>query len=262
MNVSTFICPVLNQELQTNILSREEIEASSKYKNSLDRLSRLQSHLLKRTIIGIFAGIDPSLLRFESLPKGKPYVVNAPLSFNITHTREYVAISIVPFDCIDIGVDIETISNLPDDESLQIASLILIPREMTTFLGHEKPTKYLLKCWTIKESIMKGCGLGFYCDPLCLSTNDDESSASNQVVDRWHVATVDVGVDHILSQSHRIEDLNNLDLKSEFRLLDKNFLLCCEKSIYSSLASKPLCFDSIEAIRLARPAAYNLNDLY
>lgn len=261
MNVTTFVCPVLNQFCKTNILSADEIEASYKYKNPLDRFSRLQSHLLKRIIIGYFSGIDPSWLIFQSLPKGKPYVVNAPLSFNVTHTREYIAISIVPSSSIDIGVDVESLKSIPEDEAYLIASLVLIPEEMTIFLAHENPTEYLLQCWTIKESIMKACGLGIYCDPLCLSTSSDNAFTSDQVVDRWQVAIVGVGGNCILSQSHRAEDSDNSDLQSECYLLNKQFLLSTENLSYDLAATMALDFDTISAYRFSRPFSNKMSSI-
>ncbi len=86
--------------------------------------------------------------------RGKPYFVDSPYHFSITHTKRRVvcAISDQP-----IGIDAE---ELDRDINLQLAEKILSPSEKAEFDRAEDKRIALLTFWVLKEAQAKCTGEG------------------------------------------------------------------------------------------------------
>lgn len=115
-----------------------------------------------RAILSRYLHINPSLLRFEYNPYGKPSLIIAQsgdtLRFNLSHSHELGLIAITKNR--DIGVDIERIN--PKFPCLEIAEKFFSPLENTVLrsLSAHLQNQAFFTCWTRKEAYIKAVGKG------------------------------------------------------------------------------------------------------
>jgi len=93
----------------------------------------------------------PKIARTEL---GKPYFVDCPLHFSISHTKHHAfcVLSEAP-----VGIDAE---ELDREITLDLANKILSPTEMEQFQRADDPRLALLKFWVLKEAAGKCTGKG------------------------------------------------------------------------------------------------------
>lgn len=86
--------------------------------------------------------------------RGKPYFVDSPWHFSISHTKQHVfcALSDRP-----VGLDAE---ELDRDINLKLAEKILSPAEKAQYDQAEDKRLALLKFWVLKEAAVKLSGEG------------------------------------------------------------------------------------------------------
>ena len=99
---------------------------------------------------------------------GKPYFVDCPMHFSVSHTKNHVfcALSEHP-----VGIDAE---ELDRNICLDLAEKILSPCELAEFHSAENPRLALLTFWVLKEAEAKctGKGLAVYPNHTSFSLND------------------------------------------------------------------------------------------
>ena len=86
--------------------------------------------------------------------RGKPYFVDSPWHFSISHTRRRVFCAL---SRRNIGIDAE---ELDREINLRLAEKILSPGERTQFDDAPDPRKALLTFWVLKEAAAKLSGEG------------------------------------------------------------------------------------------------------
>lgn len=113
----------------------------------------------------LYGGPLPEIRRTDL---GKPYFVDSPLHFSISHTKNHVfcALSERP-----IGIDAEESDR---QINLALAEKILSPTELAQFRRAEDPRLALLKFWVLKEAAGKcsGEGLRIYPNHTAFSLDD------------------------------------------------------------------------------------------
>lgn len=113
----------------------------------------------------LYGGPLPEIRRTDL---GKPYFVDSPLHFSISHTKNHVfcALSERP-----IGIDAEESDR---QINLALAEKILSPSELAQFRRAEDPRLALLKFWVLKEAAGKcsGEGLRIYPNHTAFSLDD------------------------------------------------------------------------------------------
>jgi phosphopantetheinyl transferase len=134
-------------------------------KNSFQENRKYLHHLVKKEIA---KKLDLSIdeVSFSYTETKKPiFILNnqEPIHFNISHTNKYGAFAL----SIDspAGIDIEerhTVTNLPE-----MASLVCTAEEVQMLKSNSWSDKsdIFLKLWTLKESLLKAIGDGFYTCP-------------------------------------------------------------------------------------------------
>jgi len=107
--------------------------------------------LLKRLWDAHMGGKMPEI---AVAPGGKPYFVDSPWHFSISHTkrRVFCALAQVP-----LGLDAEETDR---DVNLRLAEKILSPAEKAQFDTAEDKRLALLKFWVLKEAAVKLTGEG------------------------------------------------------------------------------------------------------
>lgn len=112
----------------------------------------------------------------QRTPQGKPYFINEPFHFSISHTANHV------FCCLsreNVGIDAEEIGR---ELSPMIKERFCSPAEQCRV----KTNDDLLRLWVLKESYAKftGRGIGNYLNTTDFSPNDPRI----QIIDGCYVA--------------------------------------------------------------------------
>lgn len=85
---------------------------------------------------------------------GKPYFVDSPLHFSISHTKNHAFCALAPYP---IGIDAEEKDR---KIKLRLADKILSPSERLRFDGAADREDALLRLWVLKEASVKLTGKG------------------------------------------------------------------------------------------------------
>lgn len=98
--------------------------------------------------------IGGELPEIAAAERGKPYFVDSPWHFSISHTKKHAfcALSEAP-----VGIDAEEIDR---NINLRLAEKILSPSEKAQFDRAEDKRAALLKFWVLKEAAAKRSGEG------------------------------------------------------------------------------------------------------
>ncbi|MBS0432660.1 MAG: 4'-phosphopantetheinyl transferase superfamily protein [Proteobacteria bacterium] len=120
---------------------------------------REQGRALPLRVLAGYLHVDPSTLRLETGPHGKPFLPAAcPLRFNWSHSGEFALLALA--GDVEPGVDIE----LPREgvRALDLARRFFTPEEsdaLEQLPGHERESSFL-QLWTAKEAVLKALGHG------------------------------------------------------------------------------------------------------
>ena len=140
-----------------SLLSTQERERAARFRFDADRDAFAFARASLRRLLGDRLNVEPRSLVFESGEHGKPYLRGDPLHFNVSHTRDAVAIAI---DASALGVDIERVDParvsldtikhyFPADEARRLESLEGAAR-----------CELFFALWTAHEARLKASGLG------------------------------------------------------------------------------------------------------
>jgi 4'-phosphopantetheinyl transferase len=132
------------------------IEKFNNYTHNKNLQRTIFGELLIRFYIGLKTNLDSRNLIFSIGEKGKPYLQNSNIHFNISHSGDWV---VAAFSEKEIGIDIELIREpnynvvkryFSEKEILNINSITNPERKKNIFFDY----------WTIKESYLKAIGTG------------------------------------------------------------------------------------------------------
>lgn len=143
------------------VLSADERVRYDAFVFDLDRHEYLVAHALLRWALSLATGLAPSDLSFRTGQYGKPELANplpsVPL-FSLTHTRGLVACAIAS---LPVGIDVESLTRNPDPE---LARRFFSRPEVDWLdtLPTAQRQRAFLRLWTLKESYIKGTGLGLH----------------------------------------------------------------------------------------------------
>ena len=90
-------------------------------------------------------------------PHGKPFISNATLQFNISHTHGYALMAVLRNQ--PIGIDVEYTGRKIDDY-LAIAKRFFTANEYHAITLSSNPRAAFFRCWTRKEAFIKATGMG------------------------------------------------------------------------------------------------------
>ncbi|MEG5211807.1 4'-phosphopantetheinyl transferase superfamily protein [Microcoleus sp. ARI1-A1] len=149
------------QSLQQTLSTDEQTKAE-RFHFPKGRSQFIVSRGALRAILSRYLHLNPSLLRFDYNPYGKPSLIVAQagdtLRFNLSHSHELGLIAITKNR--EIGVDIERIN--PNFPCQEIAENFFSPLENTVLRSLPKhlQAKAFFTCWTRKEAYIKAVGKG------------------------------------------------------------------------------------------------------
>lgn len=109
-----------------------------------------------RRVLATYARVAPRDLRFAYGPGGKPALSVGP-AFNLSHSGGWAALAVGP-PGLDLGLDIEG----PAAWDPSLAQSFLSPQENADLdaLPPEDRAAAFLRCWTLKEALIKAQGDG------------------------------------------------------------------------------------------------------
>jgi 4'-phosphopantetheinyl transferase len=125
-----------------------------------DRDLFLLGRVMARALVGNALGLAPDAWPWREDQRGRPEIdlPDCPWSFNVAHSGQMVACAIGRD--VHVGVDLE--SPLRRDLDRRLITRCCSPEEQAAILapGADQWADRFLVYWTLKESYLKGCGLG------------------------------------------------------------------------------------------------------
>lgn len=142
-------------------LSHDERARARRFVFARDRRDFTAAHVLLRHTLSRYEDVPPGYWIFDAAPGEKP-VAAAPyanwLTFNLSHTHGLVACAVARV--ATVGVDVESIDRLASGR--EIAQRFFSPAECQGLdaCAPERYTERFIELWTLKESYLKGIGVG------------------------------------------------------------------------------------------------------
>jgi 4'-phosphopantetheinyl transferase len=144
-------------EFEEHVLSPEESARRDRYRFEPDRRDYAVAHDLLRRSLSRYGATPPHAWRFGVGANGKPFLSDAGLSFNLSHTRGLVACGIAR--AMPVGIDVER-----TDRQIQTATLaerfFSAPEAASLGRGSTNAGDRFFDLWTLKEAFIKAIGTG------------------------------------------------------------------------------------------------------
>ena len=175
--IHIWIVPFLDSpynELNKFLSIQEKLKAASFHTILLEN-NYITGRGFLRSLLGLYLGLDPSILKFKTNSWGKPLLEKTqnhlsssclPIAFNLSHSKDFL-IYAVTCCASKIGVDLENLNSSMELDPYLI-SYCLNQEEQNSFynLPRHKLLPTYLYIWTLKEAVLKALGFGLSF-PLC-----------------------------------------------------------------------------------------------
>ena len=197
--------PLVDQ--MAGLLSDDEHERAGRFHFQVDRRRFIVGRGLLRTLLGTYLEVQPTALRFQYEPQGKPYLA-APegkekLSFNLSDSGD---LALYAFALNRrIGIDLERLRAVPD--LLEIAKRFFALEEFEELcsLPGGLQREGFFRCWTRKEAYLKaiGEGLGVPLDQFVVSLDSRDGARVVRVLGdpeeaaRWSLTELAPAADYV-----------------------------------------------------------------
>ena len=146
-------------KVQAHLLDEQERNRAARFVFDRHRIAYVQAHAAMRRIFAAYLGVEASAIKYAIDAAGKPRLAGdlAPLNFNLSHTEGFCALALCTRE-MEIGIDVERVRPMEHD----IADIHFSPteREQLSTLHESAWQDAFFRCWTRKEALLKGEGLG------------------------------------------------------------------------------------------------------
>jgi 4'-phosphopantetheinyl transferase len=183
--------PLLPEHRQK--LSPDEQKRAARFVHKADAERYRLAHIALRTLLGASLQIPAEMLRFHTLTHGKPALSGASLEFNLSHSRNWLAIAV---SGKTVGIDVEDGERLSQDDLLPLARQVFTPNEYAKLISLplEQRKRAFLRAWTQKEAYLKALGTGLSLQPDTFEVAILPNEAPNlfahpkgeSEIKRWH----------------------------------------------------------------------------
>jgi 4'-phosphopantetheinyl transferase len=118
----------------------------------------IAAHVAVRRILGRCLAKHPGDVRLSRTESGKPFVADAPLAFNLSHSGPLAVCAVTRAGVV--GVDIEAMRRVEDADG--IVAHFFAPAEIAEYNRHagESRLATFFRLWTRKEAYLKATGEG------------------------------------------------------------------------------------------------------
>lgn len=132
---------------------------------------------LLRKLLSYYQHTQPEKIIFQTHLRGKPYLANTSLQFNVSHSDEMAVFAVT--NNFSIGVDIEKIKQ---DFNAGVAERYFHPDEYTFILSlpEAKQAAEFYRIWSRKEAWVKALGEGLHYKLSSFSVLEDKPMG-------WHI---------------------------------------------------------------------------
>lgn len=140
-----------------------------------DAQRSLFGELLIRRLLCEKLSIRNEALQIEYEEKGKPFVRNYPVHYNMSHSGSWI---VAAFSGKPVGIDVEQVKKA----RMEIARRFFTKSEYQNLMDAPEPARaeFFYTLWTLKESYLKAIGRGL---TLSLSSFELKASQGEYVVD-------------------------------------------------------------------------------
>jgi 4'-phosphopantetheinyl transferase len=148
----------MSESQRRGLLSEDEREAADLFVFEQDRVRYVVAHSALRALLGDHVGRDPRGLRFARTHRGKPYLIDESVRFNLSHSGNYVVVGIC--ESSEIGVDTEQMR--ADFEFHDIAARYFSLTEFAWLMdaSDDERRERFYRLWVVKEAFLKATGEG------------------------------------------------------------------------------------------------------
>lgn len=200
-------------------LPQQVIDKARRFRNPQDKVRNLGGEILSRWAIARVSGEYPDKV-FECNSNGKPLSGKPDLYFNISHSGDYVVVSVSDFET---GIDIERLRL----NKMKVAKRFFSDEEISNIQKSEDPDAQFSRYWSLKEAYLKYIGTGLTRELNSFTVkeikNDSYSiSEENSEIKELKIFHQRINRNYFLSLCHRAAENNILmqqvklsDLKPE-----------------------------------------------
>ncbi|MDF1861127.1 MAG: 4'-phosphopantetheinyl transferase superfamily protein [Verrucomicrobiales bacterium] len=144
-------------------LSPGEQERAAAFRFPVHRDRYIRGRGMVRKVLSEHTGEAPGSFGFSLGERGKPYLQEGELHFNLSHSEEYAvfAVSKLP----SVGIDIERFDRKVDVPGLSKRCFRPSETERIERMTGEEKIRAFFWTWTAKEARMKATGEGFGLEP-------------------------------------------------------------------------------------------------
>ena len=200
---ASLVCHESHLSIFEATLSDIELASARRFVKKEDRAKYILSKSIQRQILARYLSVKPGAIRYTFGAHGKPALASPSegLQFNLSHSGDRLLLAVTQTD--SIGVDIEC--ERAGKPLMALAKRFFSPTEYACIqsLPPHEHTKAFYRCWTRKESFIKGLGDGFSFPLADFVVDIDEQKAGinclRQVRGRaseaacWDLQSVDLG---------------------------------------------------------------------
>lgn len=149
--------------LEEASLSASEIARANAFRFAYLRSRFVWCRAVLRQILGAWLDCPPARVALGETAAARPFVANADLDFNVSHSGDLALIAVLP-RAGSVGVDLEHIVPLPD--LLDLAGTVFTPREFAELPRQgDGQLESFYRLWTCKEAYLKAIGTGLSVEP-------------------------------------------------------------------------------------------------
>ncbi|MBK2125958.1 4'-phosphopantetheinyl transferase family protein [Fangia hongkongensis] len=156
--IAVYIVPVADIDLTVLSLPDEIHLNAQKFKHPKKRSEYLVSQWIRRDVLLKYYNVELNQQSFYYSEKGRPYLENSVIDFNISHTDQYVLMAVSAQQMV--GIDVQSVKEKTD--VLSIAKHYFSPSEykMLSSLSEKVQKERFYQIWTLKEASLKLTGEG------------------------------------------------------------------------------------------------------
>lgn len=208
----------------SELLNSEEKNKAVRFKFAKHRNNFISFRANLRIILSEYLNTHPAKITFSYADKGKPFLSDSEIKFNISHSDNFAVYAVT--SQTEIGIDTEKIKELPD--ALSIAKNYFSEMEVKQFSAVDENNykQAFYNCWTRKEAFIKaiGEGLSFPLADFSVSFLQGEEPSMKWIKDKpeeslqWSIINLDLEKEYITSLAIRSRQFRLIAKEIPFRI--------------------------------------------
>ncbi|MBP0020247.1 MAG: 4'-phosphopantetheinyl transferase superfamily protein [Cyanobacteria bacterium SBLK] len=192
--------PPVTVEALEKLLEEEEQAKAKRFHFSKDRDRYILGRGLLRLLLGHYLQQDPQSLQFAYSAKGKPFLKDEAVQFNLSHSGDLIVLGMSRDRAI--GVDVEQIHPLPDALKLARRFFCEAEWEKIRTLPSNLTSRAFFTAWTRKEAFLKATGDGIAgLKDVEVSLLPDEPiqiyRIAGKIAKGWQLQSLDLGEEYV-----------------------------------------------------------------